>query len=869
MRGSCGRRTTRTARTSRPASSSSPSSRPTTPPRCRPRRRPCRARASPRIATASRPCRYQGLFKTGMVSQQDLDNVIASVADADGQVQAAEAQLQQREPEPLVHADALADRRARRARRRARRQPRGTGRPDAPDHGLAGGPGARELSGERGRLHSKPRSLQEARGAQTSRGPRSSFRGSTSGGTAEGGDPGIDLVLSDGSVYPHKGVIVAVNRQIDPSTGTIQLQALVPNPDETLRPGQFGRVRIPRQDAGKDVIAVPEKALINVQGSYSVGVVGPDNKVQLRKVDLGPSVKGLRIVEKGLAEGDRIVVDGVQRITDGAVVDPRPAPDTPGAPKLSDAGGLHVGIFHPKADRGDGHRDHHGHRRRRLAARAPDRPVSADPAAAGQPDDHVHGRRRAHDRAVGRDADRAADERRRPDALHPVDERERRLDEPGGDVRRRDRSGHRQRPRQQPLLAGAAVPAAGRQELRRHDQEVAGVPAHGHLALLARRPIRRVVSDQLREHQRQRRAPPREGRRRHPQPRIERLRDARMAQSELAREQGVDRHGRPERRPRPERREPGRPDRRGARACSDSSSRTPSGRRAAWSRPRSSRTSSCARTRTGPPCGSRTSAAPSSGRSTTSRTARSTASRAPSSPRSRRRDRTRSTSPSDINKTMADLATKFPAGIDYKLSLDTTRPGEGGYPRDRRDAPRGHLPRRARRLRVSPELARDAHPAPDRAGLARRRLRGLPAARLLGQHALALRARPRDRSRRRRRDRRRRGRRAPHRGGHGAARRGLQGHVRSVRPGRRDRPHPGGRVHSGRVHGRSHGSPLSAVCAHDRLLGAHLGVQRAHAQPRARRDAAAPAQASRKGRSLASDADSIAGSARRPTATSR
>jgi len=152
-----------------------------------------------------------------------------------------------------------------------------------------------------------------------------------SGGTAEGGDPGIDLVLSDGSVYPHKGVIVAVNRQIDPGTGTIMLQALVANPEATLRPGQFGRVRIPRQDAGKDVIADPEKALINTQGSYSVGVIGEGNKVQLRKVELGASVKGLRIVDKGLAEGDRIVVDGVQRISDGSIVDPRPAPDTPGA----------------------------------------------------------------------------------------------------------------------------------------------------------------------------------------------------------------------------------------------------------------------------------------------------------------------------------------------------------------------------------------------------------------------------------------------------------------------------------------------------------------------------------------------------------
>ncbi len=274
--------------------------------------------------------RYQGLFKTGMVSQQDLDNVTASVADADGQVQAAQAQLDQanlnlsytqmRSPIDGVAGLAL----VRVGNLVGQDSPTLLTTVSQVDPVRVNFP-VSEVDYIRNPDRFKK--IEERDLVWTKR----QFPRFDSGGTAEGGDPGIDLELSDGSLYPHKGVIVAVNRQIDPSTGTIQLQALVPNPEAILRPGQFGRVRIPRQDAGRDVIAVPERALINVQGTYSVGVVGPDNKVQLRKVDVGPSVKGLRVVEKGLADGDRIVVDGVQRISDGALVDPRPAPDTPGA----------------------------------------------------------------------------------------------------------------------------------------------------------------------------------------------------------------------------------------------------------------------------------------------------------------------------------------------------------------------------------------------------------------------------------------------------------------------------------------------------------------------------------------------------------
>jgi membrane fusion protein (multidrug efflux system) len=143
---------------------------------------------------------------------------------------------------------------------------------------------------------------------------------------AEGDDPGLELLLADGSVYPHRGVLVAANRQVDASTGTIQLQALFPNADGALRPGQYGRVRIQREDQGKASLVVPEKALINVQGSYSVAVVGADHKVKLRPVDLGPPAQGMRIVLKGVNEGESIVVDGVQKATDDALVNPKPAP---------------------------------------------------------------------------------------------------------------------------------------------------------------------------------------------------------------------------------------------------------------------------------------------------------------------------------------------------------------------------------------------------------------------------------------------------------------------------------------------------------------------------------------------------------------
>ena len=282
--------------------------------------------------------RDQGLFKTGMVSQQDLDNAAANLADADGQVQSAEAQLQQaqlnlsytRIHSPIDGVVGLALVRV---------------------GNLVGQDSPTLLTtvsqldpvrvnfpmSEVDYVKSPDRFKQLAE--HDLAWAKKQFARLDAGGTADDGDPGLELALTDGSAYPHRGVIVTTNRQIDPSTGTIQIQALLPNPDGALRPGQYARVRIRRADAGLNVLVVPEKALIPVQGTYSVGVVGPDDKVQLRRVDVGPAAQGLRVVEKGVAEGERVVVEGVQKISDGALVVVKEAPDVPVAASSSAAAG--------------------------------------------------------------------------------------------------------------------------------------------------------------------------------------------------------------------------------------------------------------------------------------------------------------------------------------------------------------------------------------------------------------------------------------------------------------------------------------------------------------------------------------------------
>ncbi len=130
------------------------------------------------------------------------------------------------------------------------------------------------------------------------------------------------LVLTDGSVYPETGKFYALDRQVDISTGAILLQIEFPNPNRLLRPGGFGNIRtVVRLDKG--ALLVPQRAVTDVQGKYLVAVVGTDNKVNIRPVTVGERVGELWIIAEGLKPGDRIVAEGTQKITDGAVVNPK------------------------------------------------------------------------------------------------------------------------------------------------------------------------------------------------------------------------------------------------------------------------------------------------------------------------------------------------------------------------------------------------------------------------------------------------------------------------------------------------------------------------------------------------------------------
>jgi RND family efflux transporter MFP subunit len=133
------------------------------------------------------------------------------------------------------------------------------------------------------------------------------------------GAPPFQLILADGSVYPYKGSGLLANRQVDISTGSIQIVCSFPNPQNFLRPGQFGRLRA-APDIRRGALLVPQKAVSELQGSYQLAVVGADNKVSIRPVTVGDRVGPMWIVEGGVKPGELVVVEGLQKVQNGATV---------------------------------------------------------------------------------------------------------------------------------------------------------------------------------------------------------------------------------------------------------------------------------------------------------------------------------------------------------------------------------------------------------------------------------------------------------------------------------------------------------------------------------------------------------------------
>jgi membrane fusion protein (multidrug efflux system) len=147
-------------------------------------------------------------------------------------------------------------------------------------------------------------------------------------------DPIFEVVLANGEIFPHKGRLLSLNRQVNQATGTILITALLENPEGLLRPGQFARARVESKDI-PEAIVVPQRAVAELQGTYQIGVVGPDNKAEIRTVTVGPRVGSDWAIASGIKPGEKVVVEGFQKLRAGAPVAPKPW--TPPAPAGSAA----------------------------------------------------------------------------------------------------------------------------------------------------------------------------------------------------------------------------------------------------------------------------------------------------------------------------------------------------------------------------------------------------------------------------------------------------------------------------------------------------------------------------------------------------
>lgn len=129
----------------------------------------------------------------------------------------------------------------------------------------------------------------------------------------------FDLILGNGEMYPHKGKFYALDRSLDPRTGSIRYYVTFPNPGNILRPGQFGKVRFVA-DTKKGAMVIPQEAVNELQGNFQVALVDQDNKVSIRPVKMGERIGAMWEVTEGLKPGDKVVVQGLQKAREGSTV---------------------------------------------------------------------------------------------------------------------------------------------------------------------------------------------------------------------------------------------------------------------------------------------------------------------------------------------------------------------------------------------------------------------------------------------------------------------------------------------------------------------------------------------------------------------
>ena len=134
-------------------------------------------------------------------------------------------------------------------------------------------------------------------------------------------EPYLELILSDGSIHNHKGKVEFIDRDVDPTTGSILLQASFPNHEGLIRPGQFARINASVRTI-KNGILIPQRSVMELQGIHNVYVINDENKVELRRIIVGPTIDSFWLVDEGLNNGERVVYEGLQKVKPGMTVIP-------------------------------------------------------------------------------------------------------------------------------------------------------------------------------------------------------------------------------------------------------------------------------------------------------------------------------------------------------------------------------------------------------------------------------------------------------------------------------------------------------------------------------------------------------------------
>jgi membrane fusion protein, multidrug efflux system len=133
----------------------------------------------------------------------------------------------------------------------------------------------------------------------------------------------IELILADGKTFPNKARLLSVDRQVNVATGTILVTAILKNPGSVLRPGLFARARIVASTL-KDAVVVPQRAVMEIQGSYQLAIVGPDGKAEIRPVQVGSRLGTDWVITSGLKAGEKVIVEGIQKVKAGVQVAAKP-----------------------------------------------------------------------------------------------------------------------------------------------------------------------------------------------------------------------------------------------------------------------------------------------------------------------------------------------------------------------------------------------------------------------------------------------------------------------------------------------------------------------------------------------------------------